>query len=123
MIPVDAMADCPNCGKHLTRTHRTAVQKLFYADVLRCTKCGNRLKRRHPFLNTSRAFFFSRRSHCIRCGTPNVDRLKKRDRIDSVSRHPASMLLALTGAPFNRCTSCRLQYHDWRRPGRKAASA
>jgi hypothetical protein len=98
------------------RTHRTTVQKLLYADVLRCTKCGTRMKRLHSNLDASVSFFFSRYSHCIRCGTPDVDRLKKQDRIDSVSRHPASMLLALTGAPFNRCSSCRLQYHDWRRP-------
>ena len=117
------MAECPNCGTHLIRTHRTVVQKLFYADVLQCTKCGNRMKRLHSTLDASVSFFFSRYSHCIRCGTPDVYRLKKQDRIDSVSRHPASFLLALTGAPFNKCSSCRLQYHDWRRPGREAASS
>jgi uncharacterized protein with PIN domain len=117
------MPNCPNCAKHMTRTHRTPVQKLVYSDIFRCTKCGHRLNRLHASLGATFTFAFSRHTHCIRCGTPNVHRLKKRDRIDSVSRHPASLLLALTGAPFNRCASCRLQYHDWRRPGRDAASS
>src|ERR1700681_625462 len=110
------MAECPNCGKHLMRSHRTPAKKLLYADVLRCTKCGNRMKRLHSIVDASVSFFFSRYSHCIRCGTPDVDRLKKQDRIDSVSRHPASFLLALTGAPLNRCSSCRLQYNVWGGP-------
>ena len=87
------------------RTHRTAVQKLLYANVSRCTKCGNHTKRLHPILDANVSFFFSRYSHCIRCGTPDVYRLTKQDRIDSVSRHPASLLLALTGAPFNSCSA------------------
>ena len=115
------MPQCPDCSKHMMRTHRSLVQKLLYSDVFRCTKCGRRVNRVHTALSVSFAFGFSRHSHCIRCGTENVQRLKKRDRIDSVSRHPASMLLALTGAPYNRCSSCRLQYHDWRRPAGKPA--
>ena len=100
----------------MTRTHRTAVQKLLFADILRCAKCAHRVNRLHPILRLNPSFFLSRYSRCIRCGTEYVQRLKKRDRIDSVSRHPASLLMALTGAPFNRCLICRLQYHDWRRP-------
>ena len=110
------MAECANCGKHLTRTHRTLVQKLLYADIFRCTKCNRRVYRSHWGPSMTLAFALSPHSHCIRCGTTDVRRLKKRDRVDSVSRHPVSVLLALTGAPFNRCAGCRLQYHDWRRP-------
>jgi DNA-directed RNA polymerase subunit RPC12/RpoP len=93
------------------------VQKLVYSDIYRCTKCGRRVNLVRSAHSVALTFFFSRHSHCIRCGTTNVHRLKKRDRIDSVSRHPVSVLLGLVGAPFNRCNRCRLQYHDWRRPG------
>ena len=98
------------------RTHRTVLQKLVYSDIFRCTKCGRRVSLVRSAQSVTLTFLLSRQSHCIRCGTTNVQRLKKRDRIDSVSHHPVSLLLALTGAPFNRCTRCRLQYHDWRRP-------
>jgi hypothetical protein len=47
---------------------------------------------------------------------PGAKRSKKRDRIDTVSHHPISMLLRLTGAPIVRCFSCRLQFYDWRPP-------
>ena len=107
---------CPDCAKHMMRTHRTLAQKLLYTDAFRCTKCGRRVYRRRMSGGGTFAFAFSRHTHCIRCGTPNVQRLRKRDRIDSVSRHPVSLLFALIGAPLNRCYSCRLQYRDWRRP-------
>ncbi|MEP7305872.1 MAG: hypothetical protein ABJA98_10165 [Acidobacteriota bacterium] len=105
------------------RTHRTLAQKLLYSDVFRCRKCGRRLKRSRLRSGGILTFAFSRYSHCIRCGTPNVHRMKKRDRIDSMSRHPLSLLLRLTGAPLNRCYSCRLQYRDWRRPATEAATS
>ena len=98
------------------------MQKVLYGEAFRCTKCGRRLNRMRPGLASTLTFIFARHTHCIRCGTPDVDRLKKRDRVDSVSRHPASVLLALTGAPFNRCSICRLQFHDWRRPAGTSAS-
>jgi hypothetical protein len=100
----------------MTRTHRTLSQKLLYSDVFRCRKCGRRLQRSRLSSSGLLTFAFSRYSHCIRCGTPDVHRMKRRDRIDSVSRHPISLLFALIAAPLNRCYSCRLQYRDWRRP-------
>jgi hypothetical protein len=104
------------------RTHRTSVQKLLYSDTFRCTKCGRRLNQFRTLRSAMVTFAFSRHTHCIRCGTPHVHRLSKRDRIDSVSRHPLSLLFALIGAPLNKCSDCRLQYRDWRRPDRRALS-
>jgi len=115
-----ATMQCPDCATHMMRTHRTLAQKLLYTDAFRCTKCGRRAYRRRLTRGPLFTFAFSSRSHCIRCGTPNVHRMKKRDRIDSMSRHPVSLMLALTGAPLNRCLSCRLQYRDWRRPAGEA---
>jgi len=87
-----------------------------YSDVFRCSNCGHRLNRLHPKLSAMLTFVFSPYTHCIRCGAASVHRLTKRDRIDSVSRNPISVLLRLTGAPLIKCPACRLQYSDWRRP-------
>jgi hypothetical protein len=73
----------------------------------------------HAPVEARLTFLFSRRTHCIRCGTADVHRLSKRDRIDSVSNSLASWLMRLSGAPLNKCPSCRLQYYDWRRPEQK----
>ena len=110
------MPDCPSCGRHLAHAHRAGFQKFVYSDVFRCGRCGYRLSVQHAFLRVSVTFVFSRHTHCVRCGTPEVRRSVKRDRVDSVSNHPLSRILQLTGAPVNRCLRCRLQYYDWRRP-------
>jgi hypothetical protein len=109
------MPRCVECGRRLTRTRRTLQQKAFFADVFRCERCGYRLNRWRSPKGVTFTFIFSRYSHCLQCGTPNVHRMTKRDRVDSVSRHMLSILLGLSGAPLNKCTACRLQYHDWRR--------
>jgi predicted RNA-binding Zn-ribbon protein involved in translation (DUF1610 family) len=108
------MRQCPSCGGHLTRKHRASVEKVLYSDVFRCPNCDYRLKRLHPSLDSNLSFVFSRHTHCVNCGSDNVHRLQKRDRIDSMSKHPLSLLFRLTGAPLNKCPSCRLQYYDWR---------
>jgi hypothetical protein len=59
-------------------------------------------------------FLFSRHTVCVRCGTSRVQRLSRRDSVDSTSRHPFSALMRLFGAPLNRCQACRLQFYDWR---------
>src|SRR6266542_1368572 len=114
--PADRMPEAPSCAHHLVRTHRRPLQKLVFSEVFRCTKCGADVKRLHPILDLELSFVFSRYTRCIRCCTPRVQRLKKRDPIDSVSMHITSQLLRLTGAPLNKCPACRLQYYDWRPP-------
>ena len=116
------MPECSSCGRHLMRAHRGTIQKLLYMDVFRCTKCGNRLKRMHPVLRSNVQFCCSRYTRCIRCGTFDVHRLSKRDRVDTMSRHPASWFFRLLGAPLAKCTACRLQYYDWRpfKPGARS---
>jgi hypothetical protein len=61
-------------------------------------------------------FPFSRHSRCIRCGSDAIQRLKKRDKQDGFLQNPLALIQGLTGAPVNRCSSCRLQFFDWRRP-------
>jgi hypothetical protein len=102
------------------RTRRTRLQKLVYSGTFGCTLCEHRVKYLHPFIDYTLTFVFSRHTRCIRCGTPNVIRLAKRDRIDSMSKSLASLLQRLTGAPLVKCPGCRLQYYDWRAPAPQA---
>jgi uncharacterized Zn finger protein len=108
------MPQCPNCGRHLLRRHRTVLQKLVYSDAFRCEQCGNWVKHYHSFLRVEIGFFLTPYTQCIRCGTREVHRIAKRDRVDSLSKRPASRLMQLLGAPLNKCPACRLQYYDWR---------
>jgi hypothetical protein len=96
------------------RTHRTPLQRVLSSDVFRCRKCGASVHRLYRTLSVNTTFFFSRYTHCIRCGTPDIQRSHKRDRVDSFSRHLASRIMRFTGAPINKCAACRLQYYDWR---------
>jgi uncharacterized protein with PIN domain len=108
------MPNCPRCGHHLARTHRTAVEKLLYADVYGCASCGYVARHLHRALDRNFEFYCSRFTHCIRCGSKRIERLSKRDVIDSMSHHLVSLLFRLTGAPLKKCPACRLQYYDWR---------
>ena len=110
------MPDCSKCGKHLTRTRRTPFERPFYSAAYRCHHCDNRLRIPHTAVHVQLTFLFSRHTHCIKCGNAKVRRHGKRDRIDTISKHPVSTLMMLTGAPLYRCLDCRIQYYDWRRP-------
>ncbi len=88
--------------------------RALYADTFRCRHCGFESRRVRQGLGALVTFVFSRYSRCIQCGTLDVQRLAKPDRVDWMSRHPLSLLMYVTGAPLNRCSPCRLQYHDWR---------
>ncbi len=108
------MPDCPGCGRHLMRAHRRPLQKILYSDAFRCPKCGYRLNRSRVTLSPTVSFLFSRHTSCVQCGSLNVHRMAKRDRIDSISKSPVTWLFRLSGAPLNKCPTCRLQYYDWR---------
>ena len=110
------MPQCPKCGRELKKTHRSALQKLFYSDAFVCPRCAFRSRRFRRTFRVNGIFLFSRYTHCINCGSPRVHRLAKRDRVDTMSHHVLSMMQRLTGAPLNKCTACRLQYSDWRPP-------
>lgn len=113
---------CPRCGGPLERERRTLAERLYLKRVEECTRCHTRVRTWRVPMRDATLFLFSRFTHCIQCGTAKVRRLQARDRIDVVSRHPISLLFALTRAPFVHCNACRLQYHDWRRPEPPAAA-
>jgi hypothetical protein len=98
------------------RTHRTFIEKVLYSDVFRCPACNNSVVRSRLLLGVHPRFLFSRYSHCVRCGTPNVHRSAKRDYIDSVTGGFLGRVQHVLGAPVNKCLACRLQYYDWRPP-------
>ena len=98
------------------RVRRRGLDRLIYSDALRCSNCGYQLKRVYPLWRSKVQFIFSRYTHCIRCGTAHVQRISKRDRVDSVSKDVLSRIQQVIGAPLNKCVACRLQYYDWRPP-------
>ena len=110
------MVHCPNCGWELKKTHRTVFQKLIYSGAFVCPRCGLRTRRVRARIRVTAIFLFSRFTHCINCGSPRVHRLAKRDRVDTMSHHPFSVIQHLIFAPLNKCPNCRLQYFDWRAP-------
>ena len=110
------MRTCPKCGQGMMRAHRTRLQKVLYSDAFCCSNCPYRDVWLRPTIDVNLSFFFSRFTRCVRCGTDKIHSLRERDQLDSMSKHPTSLLFALTGAPIRKCPYCRLQYHDWRPP-------
>jgi predicted RNA-binding Zn-ribbon protein involved in translation (DUF1610 family) len=108
------MPPCPTCGRSLIRRHRTWFERMFYAEAFRCRHCERPVRRFHRSLSVNATFLLSRHTHCPKCGTANVHRTAKRDKVDSFSRHPASRVFHVIGAPISKCPACRLQYFDWR---------
>ena len=111
---------CPVCGGGMTRAHRRLPEKVVYSDAFTCSRCKVRLGWYHPFvflILRQFRFVFSCYARCVRCGKQeSISRLEKRDYIDSVSKNPLALFQRLLGAPINRCSPCRLQFYDWRRP-------
>ena len=98
------------------RVHRNLLERWLWVDMYECPGCKRREGSYHRYLYAHWCFLFSRHSHCIRCGSGAVQRLKKRDKVDGFSRNPLALMQALVGAPVNRCSPCRLQFFDWRKP-------
>jgi hypothetical protein len=115
------MPQCPRCAHHLAREHRGPLQRLLYKELFECKHCNLQIGRAYPSISGTLAFVFSSRTRCMKCGNERVQRLTKKDRIDTMSRHPLSVLFGLTGAPIHRCQLCRIQYRDWRPTTRKDA--
>jgi len=115
-----ATITCPHCGGRLKRVHRTQLEKVKYSDVYECTRCGRREGALHKKLYLYSRFIFSRYSRCLRCGQDTVQRLDRADKIDHFSKNWLAVFQRLLGAPIHRCSPCRLQFYDWRKPRRRA---
>jgi len=112
------MTQCKDCGGRLARRRRRVLEKLRFTSVYECEKCGWKVGFRHPY-----TMIFQSHSHCLRCGTDQVSRLKRRDGIDRMSRNLYSLLARISGANLMHCAFCRLQYYDWRKPRPKTELA
>jgi DNA-directed RNA polymerase subunit RPC12/RpoP len=110
------MVPCSRCGKRLLRVHRTVLEKWLWSDMFECPACKHREGSYHRSLYAHCRVLLSRHSRCIRCGSEGIQRLKKRDKVDGFSQNPLAILQVLIGAPVNRCSPCRLQFFDWRKP-------
>lgn len=108
------MTKCIYCGGHVKRVHRGYFERWFASDAYVCHRCKRRSHRYHHWWFSTYRFIFSRYSVCLRCGTYRVRRLAKRDRVDSLSKHPLSLIQQMFVAPRNKCPNCRLQFHDLR---------
>lgn len=108
----------------MAHVHRKRLEKLVYSDAYLCMRCNVRVGWYYPFVQMSMIQFqyvLSWYSRCLRCGrTERISRLAKRDYIDGFSKSPLSWAQKMMGAPINRCSACRLQYYDWRRPSPEA---
>ena len=100
----------------MLRVHRRPWEKILYSEMYVCAACNLRAGEFHRALMANFRFVFSRYSHCIRCGSEAVQRLAKRDKVDGFSNHPLAWVQVLLGAPVNRCSPCRVQFFDWRKP-------
>jgi hypothetical protein len=98
------------------RVHRNVLEKFLWSSKYECSDCKRREGAYHRYIYAHWRFLFSRHSRCIRCGSEAVERLKKRDKVDGFSLNPLALIQVLTGAPVNRCSPCRLQFFDWRKP-------
>jgi hypothetical protein len=115
---------CEWCGQGLVRVKRGRWERVAYSVVYQCPTCQRKTKiPKYP------ALYFSLRRCCPKCGTPQLERLRKRDKIDPLYLNPVSLVQVLLGASLWWCPFCRLQFYDirpgWpvRRPGAKPRSA
>lgn len=110
------MPRCPSCAHSLTRARRRPLERLLFGETFLCSKCGHRSAHLYPGLAVRLTFVFSRFTRCVQCGSTRVQRTASRHLVDAPSRNLFSRLLGLTGAPLNKCSSCRVHYRDWRTP-------
>jgi hypothetical protein len=105
------MPTCPHCGKRLLRVRRTLFEKLLHSDMYACSGCRKRVGALRPSL----IFLLSKHARCILCGSSEVARLAKADKVDSFTTDVLGLAQRLVGAPVCRCSPCRVQFYDWRR--------
>jgi uncharacterized protein with PIN domain len=104
------MLTCPHCRKRLLRVRRTPLEKLLNSDMYACSGCRRRVGARRPSL----VFLFSKYARCIQCGSSEVARLAKPDRVDQFTTNWLGLAPRYFGAPLYRCSPCRVQFYDWR---------
>jgi len=85
-------------------------QRLLSQAVFDCERCDIRFHVRKRFFS-----IFGRYAECPECGTRDLSRPIKRDRIDRMTRNPGRLVLAIAGCSLYHCRFCRFQFRDWRK--------
>ena len=80
-----------------------------YKAAYQCQDCEFRVTTPRRF-----TFTFHRRACCPACGSSDLKRLPRRDKIETLSKRPWSLLQGLLGGRLYYCALCRLQFYDLR---------
>lgn len=104
------MDNCTQCGGHLHRIHRTFTERFAYMAIYECRECKDISSVPRRF-----RYHFGEHPRCPKCGTLRISKLKRRDRIDSMSRSLLNLLERMCGGGLYHCRFCRLQFYDRRK--------
>jgi len=111
------MRKCKQCNEILARSHRRFWEKPVYSVVFECRECESRVGAKRNFFH-----YFGGYAKCPRCGSEEIAKRSKRDRIDRMIRTPISVFQSLTGGSLYHCFFCRIQFYDLRRRNPKRGS-
>ena len=100
---------CPQCNKPYSRKSRGTLGRIFRTAAFHCKTCNRNL-----YYYRSIFGIFTRYAFCPRCNSIDLNRLRKMDQIDPMSRNPVRFLFFLLRFPLYYCGFCRLQFADWR---------
>jgi len=109
---------CGQCGGKLRRVHRTLFERFQYLAVYECRDCDTEAPVPRPS-----TYHLGPHCRCPRCGTLQLVRLKKRDRIDGMHHGFLNLVERLAGGRLIHCRLCRLQFYDRRVLASEAAAA
>jgi len=113
------MVKCGKCGGRLRRIHRTLLDRFNYMAIYECRQCQS-----EEFVPRRFRYHLGPVCRCPVCGTYRVVRLKERDRVDPVHGGFLNLLERLAGGGrFFHCRWCRLQFYDRRELARPLASS
>ncbi len=101
----------------MTRARRKLWERSIYIEFLRCRACDRRIGQKRLFYN-----YFDWSPRCPCCGTADLERRTKADRVDRLLCNPFRLLQRLAGGAIYHCEVCRVQFHDLRQPLATVAS-
>jgi hypothetical protein len=86
--------------------------------VFKCRSCETRVGAKRNFFD-----YFGGHAKCPGCGTEDLKKRNKPDKIDKLIKHPVSVLQSVTGGYLYHCAFCRIQFYDLRGQGRMREGA
>ena len=104
------MLKCEKCGGRLRRIHRTFFEHFRYLAIYECRDCD-----KENFYPRRYMYHFGPYTRCPNCGTYRVSRRKAPDKIDHVHSGLLNYLERLAGGRLYHCRFCRVQFYDRRK--------